>query len=262
MATIWLTYAWDDNQQGNVDYIAQELVNHNVTVKLDRWNLRAGLPLWEQIEKFIQDKEQCDAWVLFATENSLGSERCKEEFRYALDRALNGRGNEFPIIGLFRESVDPVLIPAAIRVRLYVSLTEPNWKDRIKAAAEKSEPTISTQVVPPFYFNLLPNGNERCIIEVRPRAGVWSPFIAAIPVTDGRELIEDISCGPSGQPPMGDSLFGMIEGISDDGQWVYRGAQNQATPIQSYYIFCRRKPSRLLFGSHDGPRYIVEINQL
>jgi hypothetical protein len=262
MATIWLTYAWDDNQHRDVDFVAQELVNYGVDVRRDRWNLRAGLPLWEQIEHFIQNEEQCNAWVLFATQNSLGSERCREEFRYALDRALNVRGNAFPIIGLFREAIDPALIPAAIRVRLYVSLAEPDWKERISAAAEGRGPVITQQVVPPFYIELRPNGNEGCIIEVRPRAGTWSPFIVAIPVIDGRDLIVEIACGPSGQPPMGDFQIGPFEGISDDGQWFYMGAQNQATPIQSYFIFCRRRPSKLLFGSRNGDTYIVDINLL
>ena len=252
MATIWLTYAWDDNQHGDVDYVAQELVKYGVDVRLDRWNLRAGLPLWEQIERFIQDEEQCDAWILYATQNSLGSERCKEEFRYALDRALNSRGGTFPIIGLFREATDRALIPAAIKVRRYVSLTDPDWKERIRAAAEDREPVITQQIVPPFYIELRSNGNERCIIEVRPRAGVWSPFFVAVPVTDGKDLIEEIACGPSGQIPMMDSQSGPFEGITDDGQWFYMGAQNQATPIQSYFIFCRGRPSKLLFGPLDG----------
>src|SRR5918997_1951463 len=96
MTTIWLTYAWADNETGDVDYAAQELAQVGLDVKLDRWNLQAGERLWPQIEAFIQDPARSDAWALYATQNSLGSEACKEEFAYALDRALHTRDKEFP----------------------------------------------------------------------------------------------------------------------------------------------------------------------
>ena len=106
MSTIWVTYAWDDNTQCDVDFVAQELVRVGVQVKLDRWNIRAGRRLWEQIERFIQEETESDAWLIYATQNSLGSEACKEEFSYALDRVFNGRGNNFPVIAVFPGPVD------------------------------------------------------------------------------------------------------------------------------------------------------------
>ena len=66
----------------------QELQREGITVHLDRWKLQAGQRLWEQIEHLIQDPAQSDAWLIVATQSSLGSEPCKEEFYYALDRAL------------------------------------------------------------------------------------------------------------------------------------------------------------------------------
>ena len=89
--SVWLTYAWEDNTDGDVDFIAQELIGCGLDVKLDRWNLTAGKRLWEQIESFIQDRSESDAWVLYATQASLGSEACKEEFAYALDRSSLSR---------------------------------------------------------------------------------------------------------------------------------------------------------------------------
>ena len=88
MAKVWLTYSWEDNKNKDVDYLAQEMQSSGLSVKLDRWNLSAGKRLWEQIEIFICDPNQSDAWVLYATQNSLGSQKCKEEYSYALDRSL------------------------------------------------------------------------------------------------------------------------------------------------------------------------------
>jgi len=154
MATVWITYSWKDNEAGDVDFIAQELKNADVKVRLDRWNLQAGRRLWEQIDAFIRDPNESDAWILIATENSLASEACKEEYAYALDRALSVRGGSYPLVALFPGSVDDSLIPGGIRSRLHLSLTDPDWKERIKAAAEGREPGISGKTVQPYVLRV------------------------------------------------------------------------------------------------------------
>jgi hypothetical protein len=35
MATVWITYAWADNQHNDIDFVAQELGRVGLTVKLD-----------------------------------------------------------------------------------------------------------------------------------------------------------------------------------------------------------------------------------
>lgn len=260
MATVWLTYAWDDNKDGDVDFIAQELEAGGVKVNLDRWNIAAGKRLWEQIEEFIVSPEQCDGWVLIATDNSLLSEPCKEEFAYALGRALDKRGKGFPVIGLFIGPVDETLIPAAIRSRLYVSVTDPDWKERIKAAAEGKTPAVGRPHVEPFHVGVhrgLP-GNKPIAIEVRPRAGVWAPFFAAVPVAESDRVDPNIMVGPRGVP----TNTGMLvnTGSGTNGNWHFMIAGNQATPTQSYFVWCKEKPSKLAFGVNGGPpQFVVEI---
>lgn len=262
MATVWMSYAWADNAGKDVDFVAQELVNAGVTVKLDRWNIQAGKRLWSQIENFIQDSAECDAWVLYATPNSLGSEACKEEFAYALDRALSTRGQAFPVIGLFPGTVDVSLIPAAVRTRLYVSLNEPDWKERIKAAAEGRTPAISRPTIQPYFIKVYApqvQVNHYWVIELRPRAGTWSPFFAAVPSDEKDDLKPSILCGPSGRLPQAGMMIGPDEVISTDGLWWMVFAQNEATPTQSYYVSCNKLPSKLLFGVLNGqPQYLVE----
>jgi hypothetical protein len=165
---VWITYAWADNSQGDVDFVAQELQQAGVEVKLDRWNLSAGHRLWSQIEEFICNENNSDAWLLIATDNSLSSEPCKEEFAYALDRALNARGQNFPVIGLFLGPTDQSLIPAGVRTRLCVSITDPDWKERIVAAAEGRDQHIKRQKIQPFCLHIHTNqpGNKAFAIEV------------------------------------------------------------------------------------------------
>ena len=261
MAKIWITYAWDDNQHGDIDFIAQELEQAGLEVKLDRWNISAGQRLWEQIEIFISSPEQSDAWLLVATNNSLASEPCKEEYAYALDRALNIRGQNYPVIALFLGSVDQSLIPAGIRTRLYISITDPDWKERIVAAAEGRAYQIQRQQIQPFYIHVHRNqsGSKPIAIEVRPRAGVWAPFIAAIPMVEKEKVDPNIMIGPRDVPTNSGMLINCGEGVSPDGKMWVMSAGNQATPTESYYIWCKSMPSMLVFGDNEHG-HIFKVN--
>lgn len=262
MATVWITYAWSDNQAGDVDFIAQELEKSGVSVKLDRWTIQAGSRLWEQIEKFIQDPTQCDAWVFFATQNSLGSEPCKEEYAYALDRALKNRGATFPIIGLFPGSVNDALIPAGIKTRLYVSLSDPDWKERIVAATEGRGISTNRPVVLPYEYKIHRNPPGLIyafVVEVRPRAGTWAPFLAGIPASEHTTVNPIIGRGPQGTIPTLIMTTGSRKGINPDGLWWLMTAQDEATPTLSYYIYCNALPSKLLFGKEGSPtQYLID----
>jgi hypothetical protein len=260
MTTIWITYAWEDNKASDIDFIAQEIQSTGLQVKLDRWNIRVGHRLWEQIANFIQDTTQCDAWLLVATQASLGSEPCREEFAYALDRALNSRSSTFPVIALFPATIDNNLIPAAIRVRLHVSLRDPDWKERIAAAAEGRNPHVQHPPINPFHFYIheQANGSNRYVIEVRPRAGSWSPFVAAVPLGENSRITLRIMYGASGYlPNMSCCLNGYFEGTNQE--WAICSAQNEATPTMSYYLFCKELPSKVLFGIYNGIQYVQNL---
>jgi hypothetical protein len=117
---LWLTYAWKDNQDQDVDHVIHELQRTGLEVAFDRAHIIPGQRVWFQIDKGILDPAT-DAWAILATENSLSSEACLEELAYALDRALRTRGADFPLIGIFPAPIDRALIPSAIATRLYAT---------------------------------------------------------------------------------------------------------------------------------------------
>ena len=265
MVTAWLTYAWIDNDRQDVDFIAQELQRSGVTIQLDRWNISAGSRLWDQVAGFIQSPE-CGGWILYATQNSLGSEACREEFSYALDRALHARNEGFPIIALFPSPVDCDLIPAGIRTRLHLSSRDPNWKERIKAALDGRQPEVGHPHLEPYDYQVhlrqFPDGN-RLILEVRPRAGTWVPFCAAIPISERERVRPTIWHGPRGSAGVDQpihTLFNVGESASTDGKYWMMFAGNEATPTQSYFISFREPPSRVYFGIHNGPMFDCTVN--
>jgi len=261
MASIWITYAWDDNKTGDIDFLTQELQEHGLVVKLDRWNVTAGKRLWDQISQFITDPRESDAWVLIATSNSLASEACKEEFAYALNRALKSRGKDYPVIGLFLGPVEDSLIPPGIQSRLYVSVTDPDWKERIAASAEGRLQQVSRTKVEPYHIAVHPQPGPSYAIEVRPRGGVWAPFFAAIPVSEKDDVRPSIMIGPRDRPTHGGILTMTGEGQSADGKWWIMWAGNEATPTKSYYVWCKQLPSSLVFGVNGGPpQYTVRLS--
>lgn len=258
MKTLWITYSWLDNKNNDVEFIAQEIEKTGICVKLDRWNIQAGKRLWEQIDKFISSPSESDAWAIIATQNSLLSESCKEEVAYALNRALNTRGEAFPLIGIFPSSIDQEIIPSVLKTRLYVSLRDPNWIERIKSALEERDPSIQRPAIQPYTIDIrrLPLG--KYAIELRPRAGTWAPFFCAVPLNEKEKIKPIILSGPKGIVPSGGLLFMPVNGVSNDGQWWCMSARDEATPTISYFLICDELPSRVLFGVIGGEQYIIE----
>lgn len=150
MKKIWITYCWKDNEHNDVEFIAQQLEAEGFEVRLDRWDISAGKRLWEQIDNFITNESESDAWLFYATQNSLGSEPCKEEYAYALDRALSDRDKDFAVIGVFPSSVEKELIPTGIKTRLFVSLEDNDWLARISEAVRGGEAQYSSKNIRSF----------------------------------------------------------------------------------------------------------------
>jgi hypothetical protein len=260
--TAWITYSWADNENSDVDFVVQELMGTGIAMKLDRWNIAAGQRLWDQIATFITDPQECDAWILYATQNSLLSQPCREELAYALDRALNQRGNRFPVIGLFPGSVDKDLIPPAIKTRLFVSLSDPDWKERVNAAVEGRLHNSSQIAVQPFEVVTHPFPDGAVIYEMRPRAGTWSPPIAGVPISEQQIVQSSMMFGPRGRPPLGGGVTMMPRsGPSNDNEWFLHSAHGEATPTMSIFMFCQAIPSRIVFGGEGSSYHIVSIAQ-
>ena len=113
---------------------------------------------------------------------------------------MEKRGDDFPIIALFPASVDVTLIPAGIKTRLFVSITDPDWKERIIAAMQKRSPSITKNLMEPYAITVHQYG-EQHVFEVRPRGGTWSPFLAAIPISEKDIVMPHLGFGASKRIP-------------------------------------------------------------
>jgi hypothetical protein len=257
---VWITYAWDDNQDGDVDFIAQEINGDNIHVQLDRWDITSSGRLWEQIDRYISNPEESDAWIFIASQKSLNSEKCKEEYYYALERALSSRTNKFPLITIFLSEVEQELLPSGIKIRLYVSIHDPDWKERVISAIENRAPSITHKELDPFVVKIYCgySGERPNVIEVRPRAGTWAPFLSAIPETERSWVKPYLVWGPKDNPIQSAVLNNYRTELKRNGESWVMVADNPASPTHSYYFWCSKFPSEFLFGVNrkGGPHYI------
>ena len=176
---LWLTYAWKDNEDGNVDYIVSRMENEGIDVLIDKTNLVAGRRLWDQIDSYISNPKHTDAWAIYVTRNALDSEPCQEELSYALDRALRTRGSSFPIIGLFQSAIPRELIPSSIATRLYLFLSDPDWAQKISSSL--SGTPLRKNIDPsPISINKITIENKSHII-FNPRINSWPSAGVFIP---------------------------------------------------------------------------------
>lgn len=245
MTKLWLTYAWKDNESDQVDYVVHALRAEGLDVGFDRVRLVAGQRIWPQLDKAISDPEQSDAWAIYATKQSLSSEPCLEELATALDRALRTRAGAFPIIGIFPEPIDRALIPSAVATRLYVTLQDPDWAKRVSAGAGLEAPSLEIKSVPPYVLHATEE-DGRLILEVRPRAGRWHPFVAMV-LASQRDRLLNVGHGPSGRPPAVSMVLGETD-VEAGGRYKGLQIENPVDPLNSAYVYFSSSPTQIVFG--------------
>jgi hypothetical protein len=244
MSKLWLTYAWRDNEQSDVDHVINELRKTGLTVGFDRAQLLAGQRLWPQIDSAISDP-QISAWAIYVTENSLKSEPCQEELAYALDRALRTRGGDFPLIGIFPQPLDRSIIPSAIATRLYVNLRDPNWSKQVYDGVKREASTPDLSQAAPYGLTWHKMG-DHSVLEVWPKSGRWCPFSVVVPVGE-RGALGSVLPGPKGYIS-GSGMVSVSELQSPDGAWEGIQIGNAIDALTTAQIFFKEEPSEVMFG--------------
>jgi hypothetical protein len=250
ISQLWLTYAWMDNLEGDFDYLVQELEKAGIPALYDKIALIPGRRLWDQIAKKIS-KEPLSGWAYLITPNSLSSEACKEELSYALQRALEAKGEVFPLIGLLhRVSIRDVPLP--LRIRLCVNLANPDWIEEIRAGVIGQPPqhvpepqsSLIMKIHQPYLGDL-----SNIAVEFRPRFGELNYWRIAYPSSHPRHIM----CGPGPANGCGITSFmqSYIEGkvVVGGVEMNFVGCGNALSPSNSAYIvFKGLLPQKLFFG--------------
>jgi hypothetical protein len=253
--TVWITYAWTDDTEGDFSYLVQELATVNVRATFDRIALVPGRDLWAQIGDNIT-LGPSDGWAYLLTPASLASEPCREELAYAVNRALGTKGRNFPLIGLLH-GVRIQDVPPALRVRLGVSLANPNWKQEVRAGLFNQAPAVPSVPQTKFVWTVhegYGGVSSHVAIEVRPRFGEVMYWRFAIPA--GTKLVR-FGHGPAGGAAISGMQTMTLEGGTGqlEGHAVqFFGAGDKLSPGTSAYAVLERPvPSFVYFGQATEP---------
>jgi hypothetical protein len=251
---LWLTYAWSDNDEGDFDYLVQQLESNGIPTIYDKISLLPGRKLWKQIADKIE-KGSLSAWAYLITPNSLSSAACQEELAYALQRAINTRGEEFPLIGLLHK-VSIRDVPLTLRVRLCVNLANPDWIEEVRAGFEGIPPQRKIQEQLPYIIkihNRYLNRDNFCAIEVRPRFGEITYWRLAFP-SDGPQPFQ-WGAGPANGGGISSMQIGTLTGEYENIGGVpmkFIGAGTSLSPSTSAYaVFKGDLPKKFFFGKSN-----------
>lgn len=255
---LWLTYAWKDNEDKDIDFIVQELDQAGLEVRFDRRNLIPGQRLWVQIGGAITDPAECDAWGIVLTGNSIASEACVEELSYALERALSAKGESFPVFALLH-GIPAESLPPALKIRLNIPLGNNDWVAQTIAAVEGRSTGLPITGLDQWVIKEHPNA-DAYVLEIRPRFERISPFAVAVDLDEKQSgNVTHCSPGPADKIPSGhvathwiNSETTLTDGIA---AWVW-GADNEANSTSSYYLFYKRRPKRVWFGHQQDLKMV------
>jgi hypothetical protein len=252
---LWITYAWDDDAEGDFSYLVQELNSIGVDARYDKVALIRGQGLWDQIGEQIISRG-IDGWAYLLTSNSLSSNACREELRYALYRALSDKGEGFPLIGLIH-GVSISDVPPSLRVRICIDLAGSFWKEEVKSALDRRPPEIPIKAQMKYAWKIHSNfGGDPALtaIEVRPRFGqmtFWR-FIIPKPAT-----IAGWGRGPAGGKGMSGPQMQICS--NPDTEWNGRpaawfGSGDLLSPsVSAYVVFSGSPPQHIWFSSASEP---------
>jgi hypothetical protein len=257
---LWVTYAWVDNEDKDIDYIVNRLDAAGINTLYDRRALVPGQRLWEQIGKKIADTSRVDAFSFIVTPNSIASEPCKEELSYAIQRVMDERGGGFPVIGLMHR-VRAADLPPLLKARLCIPLESPNWVDGVVAGINKQAPPYQPLNVAPYVIKTH-KVTVGYWIQITPRFEPVSPVSVAVDLEEHQSgNILNVFCAPSGQIPGANGFLsvvkhGSLEGtskLSDGAETAvyFWNMTEEATFNRSYWIQCKSPPPRIWFGNGE-----------
>ena len=254
---VWITYAWVDNEEGDFDYLVQDLRGVGVEARYDKIELVPGRHLWAQIGERIT-KGPYDGWAYLITPNSLLNKACLEELELALNRALKAKGGDFPLIGLLHGVIIED-VPTALQIRLCVDLANRDWPEEVKAGLEGRPPRTPVEKQSQYVWKIHPvyNGNPSLTaVEVRPRFGSIMYWRFAVPTSVS---VAAWGYGPSGGGRV--CTTGLLSSLEEEGGLeLYDtpvrsfGAANQLSPSTSaYVVFKGELPDFVFFGKASEP---------
>lgn len=232
MATVWITFATEDNTEGVIDYLAQEISRCGWKTRMHPMFPGEDEKIDRLMPAFLARPEQSDAWILFGSVKALEHGRAAR-IEGAIRTALGARG-EFTAVGLFPGARD-----ARLQLSHTVGVHDADWRQQLGSALGCDLMQTSGGALPSYVanVNLLSGSEYRYSFECRPKIGRWEEFLFAVPPEDMARVAPKMAFETA-----------VEEGFSDDAEWYFQISRRPATSDKGYSVLMRELPKRLAFG--------------
>lgn len=256
---LFISYAHADNEQQDFDWVVQEIEKAGADVEYDDRVVIIGQRLWPQIEARILSPDT-NGWGILLTPQSLQSQACIEELEYARLRALTQRDWQFPLIGMVH-GIAAADVPPAIRARLYVSLKDPNWAERVVAGLNQKVLRRESEELGQFRWRIHRHylgDPELFAVEAHPRFSTLHHFAIITPMPKPHVM----GLGAPDGGIVAGAAFDVLtwEGIEFHGELCYvdsmRGPLDPSN--SAYAVFHGRIPSWVAVGATRGQGALPE----
>lgn len=241
MATVWITFATEDNVDGNVDYLAQEISRCGWKTRMHPMFPGEDDKIDRLMPAFLAKPQQSDAWILYGSGRAMDDGRAAR-LEGAIQKAIAMRGS-FTAVGLFPAGPDR----RGFHLTHSIGLHDADWREQLGKALGCDLTEQSGGALPSYIANVkvLSGTDYGYSFECRPRLGRWDAFVFAVPPED-RDRVAPMIPGES-----------VEEGFSDDAEWYFQIARRRATAAEGYSVLMRELPSRLAFGQEGLDEAVI-----
>ncbi len=255
---VWVSYLWTTGEERDLKFLFSPLNGLDIDTKYESVRLIPETRLWQRVLQSLTNME-FDGWLYVLTHQIATRGACAEELLEAIDKALQDKGTDFPMIGLLY-GVSAQQVPLGLRMRPCLSVGDPDWKHRLAQSLLPRVPTLPKTLVREsarFTWKIHPcygGESEVTAIEVSPKLESIPYWRFAIPRT-ARPARWGV--GSAGGQEISPVKFAVAKGSGRFGssEVLWFGAANGVSTSESAYItFCGPLPEFICFGPAQSPK--------
>ncbi len=253
---LWVSYPWIGREERDFGYLVPQLQDANIEAVYDSFEIMPDHRLWPRIMQRLMSVG-FDGWTYILTHQCCTRKAYADELTSAIDQTLLHLGPGFPMMGLM-SGIGSNHVPPNLRVLPCISLGDPDWKNQISRALQKSAPQVQNGRIREkrFVWNLIPryDGNpSMTAIEVHSRGQEIRYWRFAVPKSVN---LVRWGHGPAGGGAFSQDRLGEARGsgryANCDIDW-FGGADPVSLSESAYAVFSGSLPEFICFGPAQAP---------
>ena len=211
MGFVWITFATENNVDGDIDYLAQEISRSGPRTRLHPLFPGEDDKIDRLMPAFLGRPDQSDAWIVYGSAESLRGDRA-DKLRRIVEQAVAKRG-DFPRIGLFTNA-EALATGEQIPLTTRLFVDDPEWRSRLGSGPRyrSSERRLKWSRVATICSKAAAFGIRAVSLHFR---------VPSQDETLGSSPLRDIARGTVPRSSRRYRINPYEEGFSDDAEWYF-----------------------------------------